>query len=52
MLKDTVHLLRLSKSGDPNIIVTSSVNGVLPYPMFGVYAMTKAALVNMVKWMN
>ena len=45
--------LPLLKKGLPgrNILVTSSVSAGSPHLSLGVYAMTKAALENMVKWM-
>lgn len=42
----------LKKGGkESNILVVSSVTGSSPTPELGVYAMTKAALNNMVVWM-
>ena len=32
-------------------MVVSSVSGIRPLKMVGVYAMTKACLINMVEWM-
>ena len=48
--KEAIDLLRKSKKG-ANILVTSSLSAVTPSKILGVYAMTKASMVNMVKWL-
>ncbi len=50
-IKESFDLLKLSKDGG-NILVTSSLSGVMPGKIVGVYAMSKAAIINMVKWMS
>ena len=45
-------MLRLSKSGDANILVNASVLGRSPDKFIGVYSMGKAALINMAKWLS
>ena len=35
-----------------NILVTSSLSGVMPGKIVGVYAMTKASVINMVQWLS
>jgi NAD(P)-dependent dehydrogenase (short-subunit alcohol dehydrogenase family) len=50
-IKEAYDLLKLSKDG-ANILVTSSISGVMPGKMVGIYAMSKAAIINMVKWMS
>ena len=42
----------MEKAGKANVCVISSVTGTHPSHMLGVYAMTKAALDNMVKWLH
>ncbi|TNV76102.1 hypothetical protein FGO68_gene8391 [Halteria grandinella] len=48
--KDALDLLKKATDGG-NILVTSSLSGVMPSKVLGVYAMGKAALMNMVKWL-
>jgi dehydrogenase/reductase SDR family protein 4 len=50
-IQEIVHLLKLSKQ-DPNILLTSSITAVHPNRWVGVYAMTKACLVNMADWLS
>ena len=50
-IKEALELLKISKDGS-NILVTSSLSAVTPGKMLGVYAMTKASVVNMVKWLS
>mmetsp|Transcript_27774 Transcript_27774/g.26828 ORF Transcript_27774/g.26828 Transcript_27774/m.26828 type:complete len:152 (-) Transcript_27774:45-500(-) len=50
MIKECKELLKNSKQ-DPNILVISSASAKKPLIFFGVYAMAKAALENMVQWM-
>ncbi|CDW79680.1 dehydrogenase reductase sdr family member 4 [Stylonychia lemnae] len=50
MIKECVPLLKKGK--DANILVTSSISAVYPTKYGGVYAMTKAALNNMVIWLS
>ena len=47
LIKESIEMLRESKAA--NILVVSSVTGTNPNHTIGVYAMTKAALDNMVK---
>ena len=47
--KDALPLLK--NSGNANILVTSSMSSVYPHKFLGVYAMGKAAIVNMVEWL-
>jgi dehydrogenase/reductase SDR family protein 4 len=48
--KEALDLLKKSRDG-ANILVTSSLSAFMPSKMIGVYAMGKAALVNMVKFL-
>lgn len=50
-VKESFELLRLSKDGG-SVLVTSSLSGVMPGKMVGVYAMSKASIINMVKWLS
>ncbi len=50
-VKEAFDLLKLSTDGGI-ILVTSSLSGVMPGKMVGVYAMSKAAIINMVKWLS
>ncbi len=45
-------MLKLSKSGDANILVNASTLGRSPEKTIGVYSMGKAALINMAKWLS
>ena len=49
MIKEALHLLK--KTGQANILVTASSSGIQPNPLIGVYAMGKAAIINMVQWL-
>ena len=35
-----------------NILITSSLSGVYPGKMIGIYAMSKAAIFNLAKWLS
>ena len=48
--KDALELLKKGK--DANILVTSSLSALHPSRFLGVYAMGKAAIVNMVQWLS
>lgn len=50
LIKECKPLMTSSGKGG-SILVTSSVTGTHPYRMLGIYAMTKAALDNMVKFL-
>jgi NAD(P)-dependent dehydrogenase (short-subunit alcohol dehydrogenase family) len=50
MIKEAKPLL--FKSEAANILVTSSITGLFPNRLLGVYAMGKAALLNMVAWLS
>lgn len=48
-IKETLHLLK--KGTDANILINSSMVGLHTDRFSGAYAMTKAALINLAKWM-
>lgn len=48
-IKETLHLLK--KGTDANILINSSMVGIHTDRFSGAYAMTKAALINMAKWL-
>ena len=50
LIQEALPLLRKGGPGR-NILVNSSISSQHPHHSLGVYAMTKAALENMVKWM-
>ena len=51
LIKDSINLLK--KGGKKsNILVTSSMSGKRGSRFFGIYSMTKAAVVNMVSWLS
>ena len=50
LIQESLHLLKNSPAA--SILVVSSVTGRIPQPTIGVYAMTKAALDNMVKGLS
>ena len=50
LIKECLHLLKKSQGG-ANILVTSSSEGKYPNSVVGVYAMSKAAVDNMVRWL-
>ena len=54
LIKECYEMLMASKEagGNANICVISSVTGTNPNSSLGVYAMTKAALDNMVKFLS
>ena len=54
LIKECLPMLKKSaaEGGAANVMVVSSLTGKYPQPMIGVYAMTKAALDNMVTFMG
>jgi dehydrogenase/reductase SDR family protein 4 len=51
LIKEALPLLKKGQKGK-NILLISSVTGTNPSISVGVYAMTKAAIDNMVKWLS
>ena len=52
LIKEMLDLLLKNQSGDPNILITSSIVSKQPDVYGGVYAMTKASLNNLATWLS
>ena len=50
-LKEALELLKKPRDG-ASVLITSSLSGVHPGKIVGVYAMSKASVINMAKWMS
>ena len=50
-MKDSLELLKKATNG-ASVLITSSLSGVHPGKIVGVYAMSKASVINMAKWLS